>query len=210
MSGQNVEVELRRNGQMIIGREDGLEEELVIKDGVSGVLIAEELCERDGIGFGFAESSNDEDEIFCCEAVPTISANHRVYCPSSRCANEGGESVVRHNTLVSMGAGCLRLDHGWDFLGWGLPRILWDKGIAGGGLCGQPCGFAAQGNFTTDLQACSHSSFSSLNFRFCACRGRASFKVPPERLPRRAARGLGARSPHQTGSGLIAWQRILF
>ena len=24
--------------------------------------------------------------------------------------------------------------------------------------------------------------------------------VPPERLPRRAARGLGARSPHQTGS----------
>jgi hypothetical protein len=26
-----------------------------------------------------------------------------------------------------------------------------------------------------------------------------SFQVPPERLPRRAVRGLGAQSPHQTG-----------
>jgi hypothetical protein len=78
MSGQNVEVELRGNGQVGRGREDGLEEEIVIENGVSHILITEQSSERDGIGARFAESVNDEAEIFSCETVPAISSNHRV------------------------------------------------------------------------------------------------------------------------------------
>ncbi|MCX6972305.1 MAG: hypothetical protein NTV93_19450, partial [Verrucomicrobia bacterium] len=35
---------------------------------------------------------------------------------------------------------------------------------------------------------------------FLRCPQDSLLKVPPERLPRRAVRGLGAHNPHQTGS----------
>ena len=67
-------------------REDGLEEEFVIENGVPHVLIAEERRKGDGISAGFAENPDDEGEILGCETVPAIRSNHRVCDTSSECA----------------------------------------------------------------------------------------------------------------------------
>ena len=68
--------------------EDGLEEKIVVENAVPGVLIAEQRCERDGIGAGFAESPDDEGEIFGCKTVPAIRLNHRVFGKSSEHATD--------------------------------------------------------------------------------------------------------------------------
>jgi hypothetical protein len=72
MSGQNVEVELWRNSQLRGLRKDGLEEEIVIENGVPSVLITKKRCKRNGISARFAESLDDEREVFGCKTVPTI------------------------------------------------------------------------------------------------------------------------------------------
>lgn len=76
--------------------EDGLEKEIVIENGISSVLITEERRKRDRIGARFAENPDNEGKIFGSEAVPAISSNHRVFCPSSDRARESRSYSICH------------------------------------------------------------------------------------------------------------------
>ena len=75
MPDQHVEIELRRDRKLPLAREDGLDEQVVVENGVAGVGVGEELRETHGIGAGTGERPHDESEVFGGEPVAAVGAN---------------------------------------------------------------------------------------------------------------------------------------
>src|SRR5215211_412531 len=69
---QDVEVEVRRDGEVPGLRKDRLDQTWMIEDGVARLRIAQELDQRDIVGRRTGESTKDEVEISGRETLPTI------------------------------------------------------------------------------------------------------------------------------------------
>src|ERR1700722_18256058 len=81
-SSQNIEVKLRRNGQVAWSFQHSADKSAMIQNLVPGLHIRQQLDQTHPVSRAFRECPNDKIEIFPGKSCPTVRLNHRVYLHS--------------------------------------------------------------------------------------------------------------------------------
>jgi hypothetical protein len=75
--GEHVKIEMRRDAEMLAGRENRIEQTRRIEDRIARGRIGQKIDQRNALGLRTRERTDNKIKIRCGEPRPTIRLNHR-------------------------------------------------------------------------------------------------------------------------------------